>query len=130
MLFNGRCPTKNAPCVAQIVYLNIINSICLPTAVIPILKLNTSISVMQNEFRSSKWLSIVCWTLSGIIIGFNVLIFNTFLNEMKFQSPIIGYVVGGTYLAFIVYLIITPLRPSNHVKTSVEWDTETSVSSA
>lgn len=130
MLFNGRCPTKNAPCVAQIVYLNIINSICLPTAIIPILKLNTSISVMQNEFRSSKWLSIVCWTLSGIIIGFNVLIFNTFLNEMKFQSPIIGYVVGGTYLAFIVYLIITPLRPSNNVKTSVEWDTETSVSSA
>jgi len=99
-------------------FLNVVQCICLPTAVIPILKLNASKSIMQKEFRSSKLLSVVCWTLSMIIIGFNILIFRTFLNEMEFSSPIIGYAVGGLYLSFLLYLIVTPLRNSNHEKAS------------
>jgi threonine/homoserine/homoserine lactone efflux protein len=79
---------------------------------------------MRAEFRASKWLSFVCWTLSLIIIGFNILIFHTFLNEMELQSPIVGYIIGGTYLAFLGYLIITPLRAHHHEKDSpdTQWE--------
>ncbi|KAM3578536.1 hypothetical protein VKS41_008921 [Umbelopsis sp. WA50703] len=103
--------------------LNVVQCICLPTAVIPILKLSASRSIMTQEFQSPRWLSVICWVLSCIIIGFNILIFHTFLNEMELEFPYMIYFIACIYMLFLAYLIITPLRRSD-----TDWPSENVIS--
>ncbi|KAF7729633.1 hypothetical protein EC973_004006 [Apophysomyces ossiformis] len=55
--------------------LNVLQSVCLPTVLIPIMKLSTSSSVVPAEFRPSIFMNCLCWLLTGIVVVFDVFLF-------------------------------------------------------
>ncbi|KAG2183752.1 hypothetical protein INT43_006763 [Umbelopsis isabellina] len=87
--------------------LNVLQSLCLPTALIPILKLSASTYVMSSEFQVSNVMYAICWTLAGVVIVFDIFLFTTYLNELPHVW--IAIVLGIVYLAFIAYLVRLPL---------------------
>ncbi|KAJ2956837.1 hypothetical protein NQZ79_g7362 [Umbelopsis isabellina] len=87
--------------------LNVLQSLCLPTALIPILKLSASTYVMSSEFQVSNVMYAICWTLAGVVIVFDIFLFTTYLNELPHVW--IAIVLGVAYLAFIAYLVRLPL---------------------
>ncbi|RUS18531.1 metal Ion transporter family [Endogone sp. FLAS-F59071] len=88
--------------------LNVLQSICLPTALIPILKLSASTAVMSVNFRISTVGAAACWVLAAITTGFNVYLFLSFLEELP--AKWIGIIVGMMYLLFLAYLVYVPVR--------------------
>ncbi|KAF1799743.1 natural resistance-associated macrophage protein-domain-containing protein [Mucor lusitanicus] len=88
--------------------LNVLQSLCLPTAVIPILKLTASQRVMTKVFKNSMITNIVCWAISFIVIGFNVHLVIDYLDEL--QWPLYAMVFCGMYFSFVLYLIYKPLE--------------------
>ncbi|KAI8988870.1 natural resistance-associated macrophage protein-domain-containing protein [Pilobolus umbonatus] len=88
--------------------LNVIQSVCLPTVLIPIIKLSTSSHVLSEEFRPSLLLQITCWLLTLIVIGFDVFLF---VKHATSVAMIITIIVSGfAYMAFLVYLVWKPLE--------------------
>jgi len=83
-------------------------SLCLPTAVIPILKLTASQRVMTSVFKNSTVTNIVCWAISFIVIGFNVHLVIDYLDEL--QWPLYAVVFCVLYFSFVLYLIYIPLE--------------------
>lgn len=83
-------------------------SICLPTALIPILKLSASPAVMSIDFRISTVATTACWALAAVITGFNVYLFLSFLEELP--AKWVGIVIGMIYLLFLAYLVYIPVR--------------------
>ncbi|KAG2185660.1 hypothetical protein INT44_002453 [Umbelopsis vinacea] len=88
--------------------LNVLQSLCLPTALIPILKLSSSTRVMSTEFQISNILYTICWILAAIVIGFDIFLFSTYLHAIP--SVWIAVVLGISYLIFLGYLIWLPIR--------------------
>ncbi|GAN10342.1 ferrous ion membrane transporter DMT1 [Mucor ambiguus] len=82
--------------------------LCLPTAVIPILKLTASQRVMTKVFKNSVITNIVCWAISFIVIGFNVHLVIDYLDEL--QWPLYAMVFCVMYFSFVLYLIYKPLE--------------------
>ncbi|KAI8088376.1 natural resistance-associated macrophage protein-domain-containing protein [Thamnidium elegans] len=89
-------------------FLNVLQSLCLPTAIIPILKLTASTKIMTKTFRNSRITNIMCWMISFIVIGFNVHLFINYLQELNW--PLYAVMFSVTYFSFVVYLIFTPLE--------------------
>ncbi|CAI2182093.1 11845_t:CDS:2 [Funneliformis geosporum] len=87
--------------------LNVLQSLCLPCALIPILKLTSSKEVMGHTFRSHHIWKYITWGLAFIIIGFNLFLFIAYLEELP--NLYVGYVCGVIYFAFVLYLAILPL---------------------
>lgn len=94
--------------VCMYVYWAMYISLCLPTAVIPILKLTASQRVMTNVFKNSTVTNIVCWAISFIVIGFNVHLVIDYLDEL--QWPLYAMVFCVLYFSFVLYLIYIPLE--------------------
>ncbi|KAI8989532.1 natural resistance-associated macrophage protein-domain-containing protein [Pilobolus umbonatus] len=88
-------------------FLNVLQSLCLPTAIIPILKLTTSEKIMTKFFMNSKWSNIVYWAISFILIGFNVQLFLNYLEELGW--PLYAVTFSVLYFSFVLYLIYIPL---------------------
>ncbi|KAI8576749.1 hypothetical protein K450DRAFT_255393 [Umbelopsis ramanniana AG] len=88
--------------------LNVLQSLCLPTALIPILKLSSSTRVMSAEFQISNVLYTICWILAAIVIGFDIFLFSTYLHAIP--SVWVAIVLGISYLMFLGYLIWLPIR--------------------
>jgi len=88
--------------------LNVLQSLCLPCALIPILKLTSSKEVMGQTFRSYRLWKYVTWSLAFTIICFNLFLFIIYLEELP--NIYIGYICGIVYFAFILYLAILPLN--------------------
>ncbi|KAI8372138.1 natural resistance-associated macrophage protein-domain-containing protein [Blakeslea trispora] len=88
-------------------FLNVLQSLCLPTAIIPILKLTASKKVMTDAFQNSQCTNWICWSISFIVIGFNVHLFINYLQDMNW--PLFGILFSVIYFAFVVYLIYIPL---------------------
>ncbi|KAG2223121.1 hypothetical protein INT45_005677 [Circinella minor] len=87
--------------------LNVLQSVCLPPVLIPILKLCASTSVMSPEFTTSTIMHIICWLLTAVVIGFNVFLFITHISS--WSSFALISLFGFFYLAFIAYLAWLPL---------------------
>ncbi|KAI9023101.1 natural resistance-associated macrophage protein-domain-containing protein [Phycomyces nitens] len=62
--------------------LNVLQSICLPTVLIPIMKLSWSPDVVPAEFRLSTPVHIICITLVCVVIGFDVFLFVRHINSL------------------------------------------------
>ncbi|ORZ01583.1 natural resistance-associated macrophage protein-domain-containing protein [Syncephalastrum racemosum] len=97
--------------------LNVLQSVCLPPVLIPILKLSASSAVMSDEFKSSTLVYCVCWVLTAIVVAFN-----SFLCVSHITGPgsLTAAVLFGTvYMTFLGWLIWTPVdyRPEG----SNEW---------
>ncbi|KAH8549062.1 natural resistance-associated macrophage protein-domain-containing protein [Umbelopsis sp. PMI_123] len=76
--------------------LNVLQSLCLPTALIPILKLSSSTRVMSADFQISNTLYTICWLLAAIVIGFDIFLFSTYLHAIP--SVWVAVILGISYL--------------------------------
>ncbi|KAJ8661446.1 hypothetical protein O0I10_002712 [Lichtheimia ornata] len=87
--------------------LNVLQSLCLPIVLVPILKLTSSTSIMTGQFRSSRAGRILAWLISWVVIGFNVYLFGMFLDDFNWSWWMVT--LTGIYMMFVSYLIYTPL---------------------
>ncbi|RCH99041.1 hypothetical protein CU097_015177 [Rhizopus azygosporus] len=99
-------------------FLNVLQSLCLPAAIIPILKLTASSKIMSPNFKNSLIMNLIAWSISFIVIGFNVYLFLNYLDDLSW--PTYAVVFGLIYFAFVVYLIYMPLEiPVDDKETEV-----------
>lgn len=93
---------------SSVCILSRVRSLCLPTAVIPILKLTASQRVMTKVFKNSILTNVICWAISFTVIGFNVYLVIDYLDEL--QWPLYAVVFCVMYFSFVLYLIYKPLE--------------------
>ncbi|CAG8584461.1 601_t:CDS:2 [Diversispora eburnea] len=98
--------------------LNVLQSLCLPTAIIPLLKLTSSEEVMGISFKTNKFWKITSWTLAAIIIGINLFLLVLYLEEL--DNILLGYVFGSIYFVFIGYLSLLPLNGNKNNLQNIE----------
>ncbi|DBA75856.1 TPA: hypothetical protein ACH3X1_010257 [Trebouxia sp. C0004] len=100
--------------------LNILQSIMLPFAIIPVVYMTSQPRIMGKLFTSSKQLQILIWTLVGAILAINAYMIvsvtegifgNTWWLDLSFV------VVGTLYYSFVAYLTIGP----NKFYSVVSW---------
>ncbi|KAI9478131.1 MAG: natural resistance associated macrophage protein [Benjaminiella poitrasii] len=96
--------------------LNVLQSVCLPTVLIPIIKLSISPNVLSKEFRPSIFLQITCWSLTIIVVAFDIFLFINHATNRA--SAIMIGVFGTVYLLFLVYLVWKPLSYDNNKNLS------------
>ncbi|KAG1054735.1 hypothetical protein G6F43_003271 [Rhizopus delemar] len=87
--------------------LNVLQSICLPTVLIPIIKLCSSYAVLQ-DFKISFKLQFTCWCLITIVISLDI-----FLFIQHGQSLGISRIINPAvfvYILFLIYIIWKPLN--------------------
>lgn len=105
MCFKGKIIVAGI-CKAR--YITVCYSVCLPTVLIPIIKLSTSPRVLSEEFRPSKYLQVICWILAVIVIAFDIYLFMQHATDL--QSAIVIGVFGTVYIIFLIYLTWKPLE--------------------
>ncbi|CAO3619035.1 unnamed protein product [Cunninghamella blakesleeana] len=88
--------------------LNVVQSLCLPMAVIPLLKLTGSSDIMTESFKNRPFLNNTCWIISWIVIGFNGYAFFTFAEE--WESSTLMILFSLFYFSFVIYLTYSPLK--------------------
>ncbi|KAI9314771.1 natural resistance-associated macrophage protein-domain-containing protein [Dichotomocladium elegans] len=88
--------------------LNVLQSLCLPIVLIPILKLTSSDVIMTETFKSGRGFQILSWAISWVVIGFNAYLFGMFLEDCKWSWWMICF--SGIYMLFVCYLVYIPLR--------------------
>jgi hypothetical protein len=96
-------------------YLNILQSVQLPFAVLPLLRFTSSPAIM-GDFSNRGWLSALGWSLSFLLISSNFYLVLDFLLTPSSPIPhepwfyaLVG-VVGVAYISFITYLIWDDVR--------------------
>ncbi|GAN01137.1 solute carrier family 11 member 1 [Mucor ambiguus] len=99
--------------------LNVLQSVCLPTVLIPIIKLSTSPHVLSKEFRPSLFMQITCWGLTLVVIAFDIFLF--VIHATNLTSAVIIGIVGVIYLIFLVYLVWKPLETPKLSATEDGW---------
>ncbi|CAM9277505.1 unnamed protein product, partial [Discosporangium mesarthrocarpum] len=89
-------------------WLNVLQSLQLPFAIIPLLSLCNSESIM-GEFRIGRAMSIVVWVVSLGVIGVNVFIVGGFVLEGSTQTSVWVYFAVAlcmiAYIGFISHLL-------------------------
>jgi Mn2+/Fe2+ NRAMP family transporter len=99
--------------------LNVLQSLCLPTALIPILKLTSSKRVMGTAFRNHHFWKTITWLLAIILMGFNLFLFLVYLEELP--NKILGYTSALLYFAFVAYLSVLKVgNPNPAAKRDIE----------
>eukprot|EP00052_Salpingoeca_macrocollata_P024155 m.215120 g.215120 ORF g.215120 m.215120 type:complete len:555 (+) comp22199_c1_seq7:1534-3198(+) len=92
--------------------LNVLQSVQLPFALLPVLHF-TSIPGLMSHFVNGKLIQVIGWLLSLTIIGINVyLIFST-VQELpsRWWIDLIVAVLSILYFSFVAYLTFGPLLP-------------------
>ena len=100
----------------MIVWSQVLLSIQLPFALIPLLKMTRNQSVMGERFANGIPLQTLGWTIGLIIITANVTLVGFSLEEFLDLSTVWGkvlltllLVVGVVYISFLVYLSTVPV---------------------
>ncbi|KAI9312836.1 natural resistance-associated macrophage protein-domain-containing protein [Dichotomocladium elegans] len=87
--------------------LNVLQSVCLPPVLIPIIKLGASTAVMSSEFKMSMLMQAVCWALTCVVVGFDIFLFISHATTV--WSSILFGVFGMVYLGFLLWLVWLPI---------------------
>ncbi|ORX62099.1 Nramp-domain-containing protein [Hesseltinella vesiculosa] len=95
--------------------LNVVQSLCLPMAIIPLLKLTSSETVMTPDEKNGGWMNTICWMLSVVVIGFNGSAFMEFLQAWDYHWLLLCLSV--LYFGFVGYILYLPLGPSRVLDT-------------
>ena len=96
-------------------YLNILQSVQLPFAVLPLLRFTSSTAIM-GDFASNRWLCASGWALSLLFIVANFYLIGTFISAPQSPIPhqtwfyVVVTVVAVLYVAFILYLVWEDLQ--------------------
>ncbi len=91
-------------------WLNILQSVQLPFALLPVLHF-TSAPRLMGGFANKGWVNYTCWTLAALVIGINVYLIENFVADPSSGSPqaawffILVAVVGVLYFGFIAVVI-------------------------
>lgn len=95
-------------------WLNVVQAIQIPFALIPVLVLTGSKRIM-GKFANSMPTNIVCWTAGLTILGINFSsVFQDVVKEYV-QMPLVlsmgGTALTALYISFVLYLIAEPFLP-------------------
>ncbi|CAO3699559.1 unnamed protein product [Rhizopus stolonifer] len=105
-------------------FLNVLQSLCLPAAIIPILKLTASSKIMSTTFKNSTMVNIVAWLISFIVVGFNIRLFLNYLDDLDWPTYAVTFSL--IYFIFVAYLMYIPLEiPSDTKEIEVSEEDET-----
>lgn len=91
-------------------WLNILQSVQLPFALLPVLHFTSSPRLM-GEFANQGWINYTVWTLAGLVIGINVYLVENFITDPNSPTPhewwfyLLVCVIGFLYFAFISIVI-------------------------
>ncbi|KAI8072932.1 natural resistance-associated macrophage protein-domain-containing protein [Gongronella butleri] len=98
--------------------LNVVQSLCLPMAVIPLLKLTASTTIMTEGEKNSWRMNLICWTVSLIVIGFNGSAFLEFLQAWNFHWLLL--LLSFAYFGFVVYICYIPLHSHSSAPKTIK----------
>jgi len=94
-------------------WINILQSVQLPFAVIPVLILTQDARVMKS-FRNHLAVTIMCWELAVVVIAINLYLIYEFtvttLADVSVWIWVAYGIVGVIYFLFLGYIVITPRR--------------------
>ncbi|XP_072019853.1 natural resistance-associated macrophage protein 2-like isoform X3 [Amphiura filiformis] len=95
-------------------YLNVLQSIQLPFALLPILHFTSSERVMGN-FKNSFLTKIIVWALACIIMAINIYLVFAEIGNKPWWVLFLVSLGGIVYLAFVIYLAVG-LKRGNQIK--------------
>ncbi|CAG8486643.1 599_t:CDS:2 [Paraglomus brasilianum] len=102
--------------------LNVLQSLCLPTALLPILKITSSRKIMGAAFTNKKFWKFATWIIAILLVAINMFLFVIYLEELP-SHRIIGYICAIIYFAFVFYLSILSVGDP-YVSDDVDADLE------
>ena len=91
-------------------WLNILQSVQLPFALLPVLHFTSSPRLM-GAFANRGWINYTCWTLAVLVIGINVYLVETFIANPNSPTPhetwfyLVILAIGLLYFGFIFVVI-------------------------
>lgn len=96
-------------------WLNLLQSVQLPFALIPVLAFNMSPRIMGQGFSNPGWLNTVSWLIALIVIGINMVAVHAFadafLTEVRPVTWWLFIAAVVLYMCFVVYLVVKALLP-------------------
>jgi len=96
-------------------WLNTLQSIQLPFALLPVLKFTSDQAIMGKNFVNSKRLSAVVWAMGILLLGVNIYFVIAFLQDP--ESPVPHntgfYIFVALYAASYFYFIFVTIKPDN-----------------
>jgi natural resistance-associated macrophage protein len=96
-------------------WLNILQSIQLPFALLPVLHFTSSTRLM-GDFANKGWINVTCWTLAALVIGINVYLVENFITDPNSPTPhdwwffLLVVLIGLMYFNFISIVIWSDLK--------------------
>lgn len=93
-------------------WLNLLQSVQLPFALVPLLALNASYRVMGRDFVNPRWLNAISWLIAAAVMAINfgaASAFAAMLPDGAGYRAAFGFVVA-LYLGFVGYLFGHALR--------------------
>ncbi|KAJ2742639.1 hypothetical protein H4S06_005691 [Coemansia sp. BCRC 34490] len=94
-------------------WLNVLQSLALPFALIPTLKLAQSKAIMTDHFALGTWWRVFGWVMAGAIIALNVYLLLPLVLQVATQSmagALLAYAAFGLYLVFVGVLGLTSVE--------------------
>eukprot|EP00884_Botryococcus_braunii_P012365 jgi/Botrbrau1/21129/Bobra.0061s0023.1 len=94
-------------------WLNVLQSIQLPFAIVPVLVFTSTPRIVGERFTNSKALQVILWSVGAVIMCINISLVIDFADQLLPRRLVIHVLLGtlmAAYLAFILYLIIDPSR--------------------
>lgn len=88
--------------------LNILQSVCLPFAIIPILRITANTKIMGKIFATGRLYLLICWLLALTVVGFNLYLIATFVEGLPLRW--LWIVLTVFYVVFCIYLVFVKLR--------------------
>ncbi|KAK9835822.1 hypothetical protein WJX74_008692 [Apatococcus lobatus] len=98
-------------------WLNVLQSIQLPFALIPVLVMTSSAGVMTVTFVNRRLTGLVCWAIAAGIVSINMSLIYSFVQQnLPHDWWILLLVIFGVvmYLLFIIYLTFGPNKSLMH----------------
>ena len=92
-------------------WLNILQSVQLPFALLPVLHFTSSPRIMGARFANKGWVNMTVWLLAFLVIGINVYLIQNFLADPNSGTPqeawfyLLVAVLGTGYFVFIGVVI-------------------------
>ena len=83
-------------------WLNILQSVQLPFALLPVLHFTSSKRLM-GRFVNGGWVNTVCWLLAALVVGINVYLIIIFVTDPSSLSPPTGFFWFVLVILFVLY---------------------------
>ncbi|KAL1925213.1 uncharacterized protein VTP21DRAFT_96 [Calcarisporiella thermophila] len=85
--------------------LNVLQSVCLPVTLIPLLRISDS--EVMGDFRMRPLVKIIAWLVAALLTASNIYLLGVFLEELPNRWMGLGF--GMAYMVLLGYLMVVPL---------------------